>query len=254
MRDILSRPSRPVLAQVAWSNVLVGLDFDGTLAPIVPRPGGAVLRSSTRRVLAELARLYPVVVVSGRAREDVAARLAGVGVRYVIGNHGIEPGASTPRLRALIAAWQSPLKAALASFRGVFVEDKTYSLAIHVRHCRTKRAAIAALRTATRRLGPHRWIGGREVVNLLPPGAPHKGVALEQARRRLRCDTALYVGDDETDEDVFALDQPGQLLGIRVGRRAASHAAYYVRDQRRVDELLRALVVLRRQTARSPAP
>lgn len=254
MRDILSRPNRPILAQVAWSNVLVGLDFDGTLAPIVPRPGGAVLRSSTRRLLAELARLYPVVVVSGRARADVAARLAGVGVQHVIGNHGIEPGASTPRLRGLVASWQLPLKAALASFRGVFVEDKTYSLAIHVRGCRTKRAAIAALRAATMGIGPHRWIDGKEVVNLLPPGAPHKGIALEQARRRLRCDTALYVGDDDTDEDVFALDQPGLLLGIRVGRRAASHAAYYVRDQRRVDDLLRALVLLRRQNARRASP
>jgi trehalose 6-phosphate phosphatase len=92
------------------------------------------------------------------------------------------------------------------------------------------------------------------VVNLLPPGAPHKGVALERARRQLGCDTALYVGDDETDEDVFGLDQPGQLLGIRVGRREASRASYFVRDQRRVDDLLRALVALRREGARRAAP
>lgn len=254
MRDILSRANRIILEQVAWSNVLIGFDFDGTLAPIVSRPGEATMRSSTRRLLVRLSRLYRVVVVSGRARDDVAARVRGTGLEHVIGNHGIEPTASTPRLRALVAAWRLPLEAAVAPFRGVFVENKTYSLAIHVRHCRTKRAAIAALRAATRSLGPHRWIDGKEVVNLLPPGAPHKGVALERARVQLGCDTALYVGDDETDEDVFALDQPGQLLGIRVGRRISSRAAYYVRDQRHVDDLLRALVALRREGARGAAP
>jgi len=254
MRDILSRANHLVLEQVAWSKVLVGLDFDGTLAPIVDRPGDAAPRPTTRKLLASVAALYPVVVLSGRARQDVAARLRGIALDDVIGNHGIEPGASTPKLRALVAGWRPSLEAAMTPFRGAFVEDKGYSLAIHLRACRTKRAALAAVRAAAARLGPHRWIGGKEVVNLLPPGAPHKGIALERARLQLGCDTALYVGDDETDEDVFALDQPGQLLGVRVGRRRASHAAYYVRDQRCVDDLLRALVTLRREGARRAAP
>ena len=65
-------------------------------------------------------------------------------------------------------------------------------------------------------------------------------------RERLRCDTAIYVGDDETDEDVFALDQPGRLLSIRVGAKQASAASYCVRGQAEVDGLLRALINLRR--------
>jgi trehalose 6-phosphate phosphatase len=63
----------------------------------------------------------------------------------------------------------------------------------------------------------------------------------------LRCDTAIYVGDDETDEDVFALDQPGRLLTIRVGRGRGSHAAYYLRAQAAVDDLLALLVRLREE-------
>lgn len=40
-------------------------------------------------------------------------------------------------------------------------------------------------------------------MNLIPRGAPHKGIALEKARVRFGCDTAIYVADDVTDEDVF---------------------------------------------------
>lgn len=246
MRDILSRPSWRVLEQVAWSNVLVGLDFDGTLAPIVSRPRDARMRRSTRRLLVELARLYPVVILSGRALEDVTARVGGIELHHIVGNHGIEPEASTPRVRDLVARWRPSVEAAVAPFRGVFVEDKRYSLAIHVRHCAEKGVAIAALRSSVSRLGPHRWIGGKEVVNLVPPGVPDKGIALDRARKAFQCEAALYVGDDETDEDVFALDQRKDIIGIRVGTSRTSRAAYYVRDQQKVDDLLRALSRLRR--------
>ena len=83
------------------------------------------------------------------------------------------------------------------------------------------------------------------MLNVLPVGAPHKGLALERARARLGCDTAVYVGDDETDEDVFALDQPGQLLSIRVGRKKSSSAAYCIRSQAEIDALLRSLLAYR---------
>jgi trehalose 6-phosphate phosphatase len=93
-------------------------------------------------------------------------------------------------------------------------------------------------------LGDVRLIRGKQVVNLLPHDAPHKGVALEKARDRFGCDTALYVGDDETDEDVFGLDQPGRLLTIRVGRRQGSLASYFLRNQGEMDELLAALLAV----------
>ena len=93
-------------------------------------------------------------------------------------------------------------------------------------------------------------IPGIEVVNIVPADAPHKGIALERERFRLHCDTAIYVGDDETDEDVFALDQPGRLLSIRVGRKDASRADFYIHAQKDVDALLRLLVRLREGTGR----
>ena len=76
-----------------------------------------------------------------------------------------------------------------------------------------------------------RIIGGKLTVNFLVPDAPHKGLALERERAHFACDTVIYVGDDETDEDVFQLDRPGQLLSIRVGLKRSSAAPYYIRHQ-----------------------
>jgi trehalose 6-phosphate phosphatase len=70
-------------------------------------------------------------------------------------------------------------------------------------------------------------------------------VALEHVRRLLSCDAAIYVGDDQTDEDAFAAGPPDRLLAIRVGARRGSRARYTLRNQAEVDDLLRALVALR---------
>jgi hypothetical protein len=55
----------------------------------------------------------------------------------------------------------------------------------------------------------------------------------------------LYVGDDETDEDVFALDQPGRLLTVRVGPGGRSPADYRLRSQAAMGRLLTLLLDLR---------
>ena len=83
------------------------------------------------------------------------------------------------------------------------------------------------------------------MVNILPERAPDKGTALLRERHRLRCDTALYVGDDLTDEDVFALHEPGRLLSIRIRPKRSSAADYFLRSQGAIDDLLAALLDLR---------
>jgi trehalose 6-phosphate phosphatase len=203
------------------------------------------MRESTRRILAAVTRSYPCVVISGRARGDVERWVGGLGMRELIGNHGIEPWQASHRLAAEVRNWRPRLEKELSGLPGVWIEDKGYSLAIHYRRSRTKKAARAAILAAIASLGESRVLGGKQVVNLLPVDAPHKGIALERARARLRCDTAVYVGDDETDEDVFALDQPGRLLTIRVGKKRDSLATYCLHNQREIDALLACFVGLR---------
>jgi trehalose-6-phosphatase len=70
-------------------------------------------------------------------------------------------------------------------------------------------------------------------------------VALERARRLLACDTAIYVGDDETDEDAFKAGRTDRLLPIRIGLRGRSRAQYGIRTQAEVDRFLQTLLDLR---------
>jgi trehalose 6-phosphate phosphatase len=245
MKDILSRVNRELLQQFAWSKVLLAFDYDGTLAPIVSDPDRAQMRPSTRRLLRRLALLYPCVVISGRSRPDVRGRLDGIPLRQIVGNHGIEPWQGTRPLMDEVSRCAPLLDRCLAPWKGVRIENKSYSISVHYRHSREKRAALAAILQSASRLGAVRVIGGKQVVNILPEGAPHKGMALERERDRLQCDTAIYIGDDTTDEDVFSLDQPGRLLGIRVAPKRTSHASYFVRNQLAVDEVLSVLADLR---------
>ena len=99
-------------------------------------------------------------------------------------------------------------------------------------------AAVGGLRGA-------RSIGGKHAISLVPRGAPTKGAALERARRLLGCDTAIYVGDDETDEDAFTAGRADRLLAIRVGMRQGSAARYRLRNQAEIDDLLAALLACR---------
>ena len=248
MSNILSRANRDILEQFSWSNVLLAFDYDGTLAPIVSNPKRAPMRERTRELLRTLTRLYPVAIISGRAQADALKQLGRIPVQQVIGNHGLEPWHASPRLSREVKRWLPLLEEWFAPLSGVRIEDKTFSVAIHYRHSREKKKARAAIAKAVRSLGDVRVIGGKQVVNLVPNGVPHKGIALERERARLGCDTAIYVGDDETDEDVFRLDQPGRLLGIRVGRNLSSAAMYCIPGQAAIDDLLRVLIESRRSS------
>jgi trehalose 6-phosphate phosphatase len=159
------------------------------------------------------------VVISGRALSDVTKRVRGLGLRGVVGNHGVEPWRATKQIHQRVQDWRPLFRKVLEGEPGVEIEDKTYSLAVHFRRSRAKKRVGRLVMRVAAELDDVRVIGGIEVVNIVPADAPHKGIALERERARLRCDTAIYVGDDQTDEDVFALDQPGRLLTVRVGRR-----------------------------------
>ena len=244
MRYVLGPAGRRALGRFTRSRPLLAFDYDGTLAPIVSDPARAAVRTGTRELLTRLAARYVCVVVSGRPRRDLVRRLAGVGLAEAIGNHGIEPWNTSARATRVVRHWRRQLVARLSPLGGVIVEDKVYSISLHYRRARdTKRAKAAVLEAATTLEGA-RLIAGKRSVSVLPAFAPNKGVAVEEALARFGCGTALFVGDDTTDEDVFALDQPGRLLTIRVRRRLDSAAQYYIRNQSEIDVLLARLLAL----------
>src|SRR5512137_3204818 len=93
--DFLAGARAALLADLAAGRLLVAFDYDGVLAPLVTAPGGRAMRPATARLLREVARTYPVAVVSGRAFRDLSRLVPGPGVVRV-GNHGSELGSAVP--------------------------------------------------------------------------------------------------------------------------------------------------------------
>lgn len=249
MKYVFDPEGLQALTRFARSRTLLALDFDGTLSPIVSDRESARMPAATARLLSLACERYPTAVISGRSRADLADRVAGCAVKHLVGNHGIEPASDMQRFEAEVAQMRSALGAELAEItaRGdVDIEDKRYSLAIHYRNARDEREARDAILAASRRLPREpRIMFGKAVINLLPKDAPHKGTALQQLQAEENAETAIYVGDDVTDEDVFELGEPNWLLGIRVGENQTSRAEFFMREQSEIDLLLERLIALR---------
>jgi trehalose 6-phosphate phosphatase len=172
-------------------------------------------------------------------------RLRGIPVWHVFGSHGLEPWGEDVAYVKQVREWLAHLQRRLPPHTGLIIENKTYSVAIHYRRVRQKRLVVQAINEAIVGLAKSRVLGGKQAVNLVPQDAPHKGKALERAQELLACDSAIYVGDDDTDEDAFGAGGPEHLLSVRIGAMRTSNARYYLRTQAEIDALLEMLVRLR---------
>ncbi len=241
-RDILDPEHISVLRTFAQRGVLLAFDYDGTLSPIAPTPESARLPATTKRLLVRVAAQYPLVVISGRALADISVRVADIGVRHVFGNHGLEWSGGTSRPRAQVHSWAEQLREQLSGHPGVFVEDKTHSLSVHYRLAPDNERALQFILPVVRALPQVRIICGAAAVNLLPEHGANKGVALRRALEESGCERAIYVGDDDTDEDAFGAVKRDLLLGIRIGPSWTSRARYHLDSQESIDLLLQELI------------
>ncbi|MGC4948993.1 trehalose-phosphatase [Streptomyces sp. DT224] len=208
---ILARPAE----------ALVALDFDGTLADIVPDPEQARAHPGAVAALAALApKVASVAVITGRPA-DVAVRYAGVaGVEgldhlVVLGHYGAERWDAVtgtvhaPAPHPGVGAVRAELPGVLAEsgLQGeTWTEDKGRALAVHTRRAADPQAAFDALRGPLGELAAlHGLIvePGRLVLELRPPGMD-KGVALTEYVREIGATSVLYAGDDLGDLAAFA--------------------------------------------------
>ncbi len=245
---LLSDEGRDALRKVAERSVLFAFDFDGTLAKISSDRQGVKLLPTMHEWLRELARRAPCAIVSGRALSDLAPRVNGA-VPYLIGNHGVEsPLIQADVLRTAEATCQRWMKqvdeklAGLLKDAGAEVENKRYTLTVHYRGAGQSSAVDRALAFLLERLTPPpHLILGKASVNVLPPGNIGKGQAALALMSHLRCKGLFFIGDDDTDEDVFGLAE-GLMMGVRVEHRAESRARYYLKHQGEIDDVIRFLV------------
>ncbi|MFD8092880.1 trehalose-phosphatase [Streptomyces malaysiensis] len=218
---LLERPGRAV----------VGFDFDGTLAEIVPDPDQARAHPGAVPALSRLApKVRSAAVITGRPAE-VAVRYGGfAGAEgldglVVLGLYGAErwdaaSGAlQAPEPHPGVAAVQAELPAVLedhGASQGTWIEDKGRAVAVHTRRAEDPQATFERLRAPLHALAERHGLivePGRLVLELRPPGMD-KGVALTEYVRRTGAETVLYAGDDLGDLAAFAAVERLRAEGV----------------------------------------
>jgi trehalose 6-phosphate phosphatase len=194
---------------------LIGLDFDGTLAPIVPEPADARALPAAVSGLRRLSGLVgTLAVITGRPALD-AVRFAGLedvpGV-VVLGHYGRQRWAAgrltSPPPPAGLAEARTRLPAVLAEAGapdGTRIEDKGDALAVHTRRAASPQAALEQLGPPLRQLAASTGLAvepGRLVLELRPPGAD-KGAALRELAAERHPSATMYCGDDLGDRPAF---------------------------------------------------
>ncbi|MFC9457962.1 MULTISPECIES: trehalose-phosphatase [unclassified Streptomyces] len=208
---LLSDPARAVIA----------LDFDGTLAPIVPDPEQARAHPGAVRALAALApQVASVAVITGRpagvaVRHGGFAGIPGLEHLVVLGHYGAERWDAVtgtvhaPAPHPGVAAVRAELPGVLESvgaWRGTWIEEKGRAVAVHTRRAADPQAAFEALRAPLSDLAARHGLivePGRLVLELRPPGMD-KGAALSAYVREVGATSVLYGGDDLGDLPAFA--------------------------------------------------
>lgn len=227
------------------------LDFDGTLAAIAMRPEGVRLAPARRRLLRGLSERMPVVIVSGRALDDLGPRI-GIEGMTLAGNHGLEircedkvwvhPAAVRSRSRLETAL--EKIAAGLPSVRGARLEDKGASAAIHFRASAAGSGPKIAHLVGEGLAGLEPWLEarpGKKILEIRPRTDWNKGAAVRRILSGLKpCTTPVYIGDDRTDEDAF-LALAGKGPTARVGGRGPTAARFRLAGVDEVWAFLRAL-------------
>ncbi len=214
------------------------------MAPIVSNPDAIGIPEDVQKEFTILNEQAIVAVITGRSRSD-AMQYMPITPHYLIGNHGVEglPGWEKQESEFSHTAikWQNQLELILSSndTTGISIENKGATLSIHYRHTCNIKAAHALILSAVNRLIPQpRLISGKYIENLIPYGAPDKGVALTLLMQQVGCPKAFFAGDDETDEDVFRLNYEN-IFSVRVGRKIGSLARFHLQSQGEIVRLLR---------------
>lgn len=239
----------------AVPTLLVALDFDGTLSPLVDEPMTARMLPESRRAVDALLDAPGTVValVSGRSLGDlrVIAEHDDDSRVYLAGSHGAEfwvPGEGPVGVLddaehvALRDTLREHAEAATAGMEGVWIEPKSFGFGVHTRTAddATTQAANAAVDALIAAEAPH-W-RRRTGHNIVEYAFRHEGKdsAVADLRGMTDADAALFAGDDVTDEDALRSLGPGDV-GVHVGSRSDTAATVIVPDIPAFADMLSAL-------------
>lgn len=245
--------------------VYIFLDYDGTLTPISSSPDKAPISKRARGLLSRLSKSprCKLAVVSGRALKDIKGIVDEKGIVYV-GNHGLEIEEPKLKFKSIVPAGfkellqkiKHDLTKRLISVKGIFLEDKGYTLSLHYRLVPKKHIPLvkSAFHEAVITYLVDNKIkinSGKMILEIRPPIEWNKGKAVlwllarQEFALKGKSVFPIYIGDDITDEDAFAaLKNKG--LTVFVGRPKRTKARYYLRSPREVMELLLRILELQK--------
>lgn len=240
-------------------NLLLFMDYDGTLTPIVESPDRANLSVLMKRILEILVSLRGIqlAVISGRSLKQLKSFVS-IPALIHVGNHGLEvegPGIKhvfpgRVSVTALMEEISGCLKKAFKEIPEIIVEDKTYTLSVHYRQVKKENIEQNWSRLL-KILFPYLeqsqilLTQGKKVWEIRPATAWNKATAvlwltnyfssIEPKRSFL----SMYVGDDQADEACFALMGHGGF-GVRVTEDPSepTNAEYYLRNHNEFYEFL----------------
>ncbi|KAL6841957.1 hypothetical protein ACP4OV_028469 [Aristida adscensionis] len=257
-----------VLAAAKGKQIVMFLDYDGTLSPIVRDPDTAVMTDEMREAVRGVAEHFPTAIVSGRCRDKVFnfVKLAEL---YYAGSHGMDikgPTAQSKHTKAkaeavlcqpaseflpVIEEVYRELTAMTESIPGARVEHNKFCLSVHFRCVQEEKwdDLDDQVRSVLKEYPDLRLTKGRKVLEIRPSIKWDKGNALQFLLECLGFADSnnvfpIYIGDDRTDEDAFkVLRNMGQGIGILVTKiPKETSASYSLREPSEVKEFLRKLV------------
>lgn len=243
--------------------IILCLDFDGTLTPIVTRPYLAALTKSMHSLLAELSKYFPLLIISGRELLDIVNKV-NIPHIYYAGNHGLEmkladffPEHITKGLDYLEEINKAYLELVdlLSPIKNCLVENKKYSLSVHYRLVKSEQTLLIKSKL-DEVINKHPHLSkhhGKKVFEVRPKMAWHKGKVISHILKMLSpSDTEnflpIYLGDDLTDEDAFAEIKKSGIGILVTNTPRKSKALYYLRDTKEVYDFLNKLIRITRQT------
>lgn len=271
-----------IIEAANMKRIVVFLDYDGTLSPIVEDPERAFMSDEMRTVVKEIAYLFPTAIITGRSREKVY-EFVQLQELYYAGSHGMDimgpvegcNGVKAQGKKTLDAEGNEVILFQPASeftiimnevcklledkakkVPGATVEHNKFCVTVHFRCVKEEKwAALAEDVHKVVQLYSNLYLTqGRKTLEIRPSIAWNKGKALEYLLKTLgygnRSDVyPIYLGDDRTDEDAFkVLKRRKHGLGILVSNVAKdTNAVCSLSDPSEVLEFLRRLVKWKRR-------
>ena len=246
-------------AIASTDHLLVAMDFDGTMAPLVDHAGDARSLPRSAAAFAALTELprTTTALISGRALDSLRAVAFPPEKTLLIGSHGAEvwmgPGSSKLELddarRELLADVRRELEGIVEAAPGTLLEDKPAGVVLHTRLATDDVAedAVAAARAVLQdRPGVFLKSGNRVLETSVIHASKGEGIAF--LRQATGATATIFAGDDTTDEDALARLLPGDL-GVKVGLDF-TQAQFRVEAPVHVSELLEALLRERKRALR----